>query len=147
MPEKRFDLFSANNSSLEGHAGPDAKGIDVSPAELDDNALLAAIPVSGLREGSALAAEAGRRGLAEAIPILEGYCHRFSGFGAVRSRGGCTGAGGLGSRARQRSLSRNNLRVRGATSSKGSPLNSIRGQAGALDSRSSTAIATSRDLP
>jgi hypothetical protein len=51
------------------------------PAELDDASLLAAIPESGLVQGPLLAAEAGRRKLAAAVPVLEQYCRRFAGFG------------------------------------------------------------------
>jgi hypothetical protein len=51
------------------------------PALLDDDSLLAAIPGSRLAEGPALAAEAGRRKLNAAIPVLEDYCRRFAGFG------------------------------------------------------------------
>lgn len=82
MPEEQLDLFSASGVSLERRVQPNAEGLEVSPAELDDDAILAAIPVSGLTNGPALAAEAGRRGLVEAVPVLDGYCRRFVGFGA-----------------------------------------------------------------
>jgi|TARA_B100001964_G_scaffold168948_1_gene185716 hypothetical protein len=82
MPEKQLNLFSASGVSQERSVPPDAKVPNILPAELDDDALLAAIPSSGLPNGPILAAEAGRRGLAEAVPVLEGYCRRFAGFGA-----------------------------------------------------------------
>jgi len=46
--------------------------------------LIAAIPDSNLADSIALAAEAGRRRLAAAIPSLETLCRRFSGFGIDR---------------------------------------------------------------
>ena len=82
MPETQLDLFSASGVSPKGLVQLDAKAPDISPAELDDNSLLAAIPASGLTNGPALVAEAGRRGLAEAVSVLDGYCRRFAGFGA-----------------------------------------------------------------
>ena len=51
---------------------------------LDDQALIAAIPDSILAGSIALAAEAGRRRLAAAVPNLESLCRRFSGFGIDR---------------------------------------------------------------
>jgi hypothetical protein len=53
-------------------------------ALLDDQALSAAIPDSNLADTIALAAEAGRRRLAAAVPSLETLCRRFSGFGIDR---------------------------------------------------------------
>jgi hypothetical protein len=46
--------------------------------------LIAAIPDSNLADSIALAAEAGRRRLAAAVPSLEALCRRFSGFGIDR---------------------------------------------------------------
>jgi HEAT repeat protein len=56
----------------------------ISLPTLDDPALIAAIPPSGLADALALAAEAGSRKLASAVPALEGLCNRFTGFGADR---------------------------------------------------------------
>ena len=50
-------------------------------AELDDAALIQAIPAASLVDGPALAREAGRRRLAAAVPVLERLCLRFTGFG------------------------------------------------------------------
>jgi len=47
---------------------------------MDDEALIAAIPESGLAESSQLAEEAGRRGLAAALPALIALCRRFAGI-------------------------------------------------------------------
>jgi HEAT repeat protein len=52
---------------------------------LGDEALIAAITETGLIEAPSLAAEAGRRRLADAIPALEGVCRRFAGFGLERA--------------------------------------------------------------
>lgn len=49
--------------------------------ELDDGMLVAAIPSASLADCHALAAEAGRRRLAAAIPALDALCQRFRGFG------------------------------------------------------------------
>lgn len=51
---------------------------------MQDSALIAAIPEAGLADSSVLAAEAGRRQLAGAIPALAALCRRFTGFGADR---------------------------------------------------------------
>ena len=80
--KKQLDLFSASGVTPERSVPPNAEVPNILPAELDDDALLAAIPSSGVKNGPILAAEAGRRGLAEAVPVLEGYCRRFAGFGA-----------------------------------------------------------------
>ncbi len=85
MPETQLDLFSASGVSPKSLVRPGAKAPDNSPAELDDDSLLAAIPASGLTNGPALVAEAGRRGLAEAVPVLDAYCRRFAGFGVNHS--------------------------------------------------------------
>jgi hypothetical protein len=60
--------------------------VELCPAAtvLDDQALIAAIPDSNLADSIALAAEAGRRQLAPAVPSLETLCRRFSGFGIDR---------------------------------------------------------------
>jgi len=59
-------------------------GQPVSAADKDDAALIAAIPEASLANGTLLAAEAGRRRLAGAIPALAALCRRFKGFGADR---------------------------------------------------------------
>src|ERR1700716_1723458 len=53
-------------------------------AEIDDESLIAAIPGSSLADSSVLAAEAGRRRLAAAVPALAALCRRFAGFGMAR---------------------------------------------------------------
>lgn len=83
-PEEQLDLFGA--SSLPPPARPEAiaKRELKPPDDLDDAALIAAIPTAGLADGPDLAREAGRRRLAGAVPALEALCRRFTGFGADR---------------------------------------------------------------
>lgn len=82
MSEQQLDLFAG---SWAYETQPAARPPPVAPAELDDAALLAAIPTAGLPHGPALVREAGRRRLAAAVPVLEGYCRRFAGFGSERA--------------------------------------------------------------
>ena len=57
----------------------------MTPSDLGDAALVAAIMEAGLADAPLLAAEAGRRRLAAAVPALEGVCRRFAGFGLERA--------------------------------------------------------------
>lgn len=84
MSDAQLDLFSGSGIAPAEQTPPVAPLLRPSPTELDDAALLAAIPASGLAYGPPLAAEAGRRRLAAAIPVLEDYCRRFAGFGMQR---------------------------------------------------------------
>jgi hypothetical protein len=81
MSDTQLDLFAGSGSPTAPHSPPSAGSRPIPPAELDDAALLAAIPTSGVTDGPALAAEAGRRRLAAAVPVLADYCRRFAGFG------------------------------------------------------------------
>jgi hypothetical protein len=80
MREEQLDLFGARHA-----AGTPAVVAsmpqELVAADLDDGALIAAIPGAGLAEAPTLAAEAGRRGLVAAVPALEQLCLRFAGFG------------------------------------------------------------------
>lgn len=82
MPERQLDLFAASGIDREAlsTAAPSAPTALVA-ADLDDQALPAMIPMAGLKEATALAAEAGRRRLPEAVPALQALCRRFIGFG------------------------------------------------------------------
>lgn len=51
---------------------------------LDDDRLVAALHSAGMHDSLELAAEAGRRRLAAAVPALETLCRRFAGFGFDR---------------------------------------------------------------
>ncbi len=81
----QLDLFAGSGFLPATQPAPLARPAASAPAELDDAALLAAIPASGLADGPSLAAEAGRRGLVAAVPVLEDYCRRFAGFGMNRA--------------------------------------------------------------
>jgi hypothetical protein len=52
------------------------------PEDLSDAALIADLPDATLADARALAAEAGRRGLGDAVRSLVALCSRFVGFGA-----------------------------------------------------------------
>jgi hypothetical protein len=83
-PEQQLDLFSDDGVRVEQ---PLARRTSPAPvaADLDDAALIAAIPESALDDSSALVAEAGRRHLAAAVPALAALCRRFAGFGIGRA--------------------------------------------------------------
>jgi hypothetical protein len=85
MREQQLDLFSATGISPERRPRPDPGSDELIAADLDDAALVAAIPWASLAEAPALAAEAGRRGLVAAVPALEQLCRRFAGFGLERA--------------------------------------------------------------
>jgi hypothetical protein len=82
VTHEQLDLFAG--SGIHPRPEPAARPPHVSPSEFDDAALLQAIPASGLADGPSLAAEAGCRRLAAAVPVLEDYCRRFAGFGTQR---------------------------------------------------------------
>jgi hypothetical protein len=83
MCDQQLDLFSSAGIQAER---PLPQSMELRPAAtaLDDQALIAAIPESNLADSKALAAEAGTRRLAAAVPGLETLCRRFSGFGFDR---------------------------------------------------------------
>jgi hypothetical protein len=85
VPDRQLDLFSGSGIRPMRQVPPEARPHPVSPADFDDAALLAAIPDVGTADGRALTAEAGRRRLHAAIPVLEDYCRRFAGFGRERA--------------------------------------------------------------
>jgi hypothetical protein len=81
MPYRQLDLFADVGNRRETAAALVAERAGLAAAELDDPALVAAIPGASLGNCRALAAEAGRRRLARAIPSLDALCRRFQGFG------------------------------------------------------------------
>ena len=83
MCDQQLDLFSSAVIQAE-RSLPLSKELRPPATVLDDQALIAAIPDSNLADSIALAAEAGRRRLAAAVPSLETLCRRFSGFGVDR---------------------------------------------------------------
>lgn len=83
MTEHQLDLFS-DAAVRMGPRSPQSTGQPVAAADMDDAALIAAIPESSLADSSLLAAEAVRRRLGGAVPALAALCRRFAGFGADR---------------------------------------------------------------
>src|SRR5262245_42439023 len=79
---EQLDLFSASSGPAQRNLPGGAPGRVIACDTLDDDSLLAAIPGAGMRETVALVAEAGRRRLPAALPVLEALCRRFAGFGA-----------------------------------------------------------------
>lgn len=83
--ELQPDLFADIDAVAQPAPGsPEETARLVSAADMDDVALVAAIPEAGFADSPLLAAEAGRRRLVEAIPALASLCRRFAGFGANR---------------------------------------------------------------
>ncbi|MBO0751178.1 MAG: HEAT repeat domain-containing protein [Bradyrhizobiaceae bacterium] len=83
MSDQQLDLFFGSGIQAERPL-PQRVELPATPTVLDDQALIDAIPGSNLSYSMALAAEAGRRRLAGAVPSLEMLCRRFSGFGMQR---------------------------------------------------------------
>jgi hypothetical protein len=84
MSERQLDFFSDVGVKVE--QGPSRSvGHALVSSEIDDEGLIAAIPGSGLADSCLLAAEAGRRRLAAAVPALATLCSRFAGFGTRRT--------------------------------------------------------------
>src|ERR1700686_1609547 len=81
--QQQLDLFSTAGIPI-GRPSPPSVGRSSAAVDLDDQALIVAIPEANLADGTALAAEAGRRQLAAAVPALTALCRRFAGFGADR---------------------------------------------------------------
>jgi HEAT repeat protein len=79
--DRQPDLFAGAGHRPEQATVQAVGRRQLATAELDDEALVAAIPFASLGDCRALAAEAGRRRLAAAIPALEALCRRFRGFG------------------------------------------------------------------
>jgi hypothetical protein len=78
--EEQLDLFA-----VYGHT-PSPRPTGASPlaiGALDDEALVVALAGAGMLETVALAAEAGRRRLTDALPALEAAVRRHRGFGAT----------------------------------------------------------------
>jgi hypothetical protein len=83
VTEQQLDLFSDAPMRVVA-APPHNPQRPLAAEDLDDAALIAAIAESDLGDSEALAAEAGRRRLAAAVPALAALCRRFAGFGAHR---------------------------------------------------------------
>ena len=83
MTERQLDLFSDIDVETTSRVQESARR-PVVAADLDDAALIAAIPGASLADCATLAAEAARRRLRAAVPALAALCRRFTGFGAER---------------------------------------------------------------
>jgi hypothetical protein len=84
MSDLQPDLFACPANHRERISPEAPRNPPIAPATFDDAALITAIPAAGLTDAPVLAAEAGSRKLASAVPALEGLCNRFTGFGADR---------------------------------------------------------------
>lgn len=84
MRNEQLDLFSAPPIPAERRLPPTHRVAPPPAADLEDQALIAAIPESTLSDSLALTTEAASRRLAAAVPSLEMLCRRFSGFGIDR---------------------------------------------------------------
>jgi HEAT repeat protein len=84
MPGPQLDLFS-DSGAWVAQPHPRTGDPSLAAADMDDNALVAAIPESSLADSTNMAAEAGRRRLVAAVPALGALCRRFTGFGVERS--------------------------------------------------------------
>jgi hypothetical protein len=81
MSGEQLDLFSGGGFRVDQPPPDPPKRPRLVPGDLDDAALIAAIPRASFGDCRALAREAGRRRLMAAIPALEALCRRFRGFG------------------------------------------------------------------
>lgn len=79
--DRQLDLFAGAGRRPHQTAVPAIGRPRLVAPELDDKALVAAIPSASLSDCRGLAAQAGRRRLAAAIPALDMLCRRFRGFG------------------------------------------------------------------
>lgn len=81
MSQRQPNLFSGAGIRWNAALPDTTRRLPLSAADLDDAALIAALPECGLADCRGVAAEAGRRRLVAAIPALEALCRRFKGFG------------------------------------------------------------------
>src|SRR6516165_6293183 len=81
MPHQQLDLFAGADAHLDHTAAASVDRPRLVASELDDDALIAALPHASVGDSRSLAAEAGRRRLVGAIDALEALCRRFQGFG------------------------------------------------------------------
>jgi hypothetical protein len=81
MTSNQLDLFEAPPEPPTPTRAPTDAAV---PADLTDEALIAALAEATLADVRGLAAEVERRRLRAALPGLAALCRRFSGFGATR---------------------------------------------------------------
>src|SRR3977135_4329652 len=83
MLELQLDLFSDRGVEPEQDLSP-GRCSSMGSAAIEYEVLIPAIAESDLADSCELAAEAGRRQLAAAVPALAALCRRFAGFGTRR---------------------------------------------------------------
>jgi hypothetical protein len=81
---EQLDLFRHSAEAMEQSSSGGATRPVIAYDTLDDDSLVAALANAGIRDCAALAAEAARRRLAAAVPVLELMCLRLTGFGTDR---------------------------------------------------------------
>src|SRR5215472_5434106 len=81
MSARQLDLFAEAGHHSDRTAATRFDRPRLVASELDEDALIAAIPHASLGDCRSLAAEAGQRRLVGAIAALEALCRRFQGFG------------------------------------------------------------------
>ena len=79
--DRQLDLFSGAGVRWDAALPDITTRTPLAAADLDDAALIAALPGCGVADCRDVAAEAGRRRLVAAVPALEALCRRFKGFG------------------------------------------------------------------
>lgn len=92
---RQLDLFAGAGDPSDHTAAPTVDRARFVVSELDDDALIAAIPHASVGDCRSLAAEAGRRRLVGATGALETLCRRFQGFAIIvlsKLRPSCTSA-------------------------------------------------------
>jgi HEAT repeat protein len=85
MTGRQLDLFASSDVPPRSPARRSGPPQSLVPSDLGDEALIAAITEANLADAPLLAAEAGGRRLAAAVPALEAVCRRFAGFGLDRA--------------------------------------------------------------
>jgi len=81
MSGRQLNLFAGSSIGADRTAAPGIQRRHATASELDDDALIAAIPTASLADCRHLVGEAVLRRLGAAIPALEALCRRFRGFG------------------------------------------------------------------
>jgi len=84
MSDSHPDLFSYWDTRVHPVRTEAATRAAPDPASLDDDGLIEAIPGATLATAAALAAEAARRKLPQAVSALGRLCRNFSGYGMAR---------------------------------------------------------------
>ena len=117
----QLDLFAGAGIDAPRAQTESLEWAPIDAARLSDGELIAVLPLARQNEAPALAREAARRGLADAVPALEALCRRFSGFGRDREVteqiAALTALAALGDEAARLSVTR--LIVSGAVSGPG----------------------------